>query len=566
MEVVKRILVGILILAGILLGAVIICTGVLVIFPSARIFGYSYLNNTADPYSEAFLEKDNALFSQSNGEFNIVIDSGNFNVQVVVMEQNNMIDVKLKNNVIGFTNALDSNKLATTTQSYDETSKTFTISVNEPTGLFLKRDTLLTIAVPKSFMQNNKINVSTTTNGGVASFGDDTANKLKLNNLTCVCEATNGTISFGNYDITGSMTLKNILGKVTVENEITGTVIIDSKIGNYNFKKVNNLIVKASSVENQENAPFVTVNEANNIEYYAEGGSITVENYVFDNLLVQSKSASVNANTIVKDVYIKGENTNIKIENIGNFVEDPNSIYNSWNYTLDDNGNKSNINSIKKLETTKGAITIGKSYYSLELKTTNGQVTVNNAYKKVMVQTENGSVNVTFNDGKLLGTENVSSALKTRNEYLNTKIISYLSNLSNSEYGLTIEGKNGNIVAKNVASAVNITTENANIDIDYIAVKGASIIESNRLVKVKAPVADFILKTVRSKNSNANYKIKFGSINYSSYPKNSGDRILLTTEENSSVATILVNNASASQTDSITITSQTGGIEAVERV
>lgn len=565
MDIIKRILVFIFILAGIALGGLIICAGVLVVFPSTKIFGYSYINNTTNPYSESFLEKDNALFNQSNNEYNIVINSKNFDIEVVAMEQSNMIDVKLKNNVIGFTNAVDSSKFAKTEQSYDSTTKTFVINVIEPNGLFVKRDTSVTVYLPKIFMKNNLINISTSTSNGKVTLGENSDNQLLINNLSCTCETYSGAISVDNCNILGSLKLNNILGKVNIEQEVSGTVEIDSKSGNYNFKKIKNLIVKASSNKDEVNSPHITVDEVENVNYSAEGGSLIVNNYVLNNLQVISKSAKISINTVVKEVYIKNSDSIINIQNIGNFTDSPTSKYNSWNYKQDSSETE-NINSVKYLETDNGQINIGKSYYSLQIVTKSASISVSEAYKKVIVQGENPKVDVNFYNGTLLNTSGITTQQSEKNKYINEKIIGYLSNLGSGEYALSVSTKNGSVKASNINGAVNISGEKASVELDYITVKGKSLINVNNSVKVNAPISDFVLQTVSNKSSKAKFVVKFGSIDYSSYPKLSGNRVLLSTDDKYKVATILVNNASASEENSIVITNLTGSIEAVEKM
>ncbi len=195
MELIKKIIVSILTIVGIALAGIIVCAGVLVIFPNTRIFGISYINTSAkEPELTVVRDLDINWLST---KYTIEILAGNYNVELTQSEEGvEYIDAQLVNNVIGFTRELDSNKKATLTYSYDDVKKKITFTVKEPDGFFLKRDTVLKISFPEKFL-NRYIDIISTTNKGVTTFGTSET-PLKVNNVTVSCLSASGGVNLEN--------------------------------------------------------------------------------------------------------------------------------------------------------------------------------------------------------------------------------------------------------------------------------------------------------------------------------------------------------------------------------
>ena len=562
MDLVKKIIVSILTIVGIALAGLIICAGVLVVFPNTKIFGVSYINTVNKNSEQIFVNEINT--GSLKNDYTIEILAGNYNVELTESSSDTGIDAYFISNVIGFTKELDSNKKATLTYTYDEANKKVTFTIAEPNGLFLKRDTVLKIAIPKKIL-DKRVNIISTTNKGVTTFGT-TDTPLTVNDVTVSCLSASGGVKLQNAVIKGDLNIKNILGRVEVVNDIKGTVTINSTVGTYTFGKINNLVVVASE-EGKTNNPAITLDECKNIDWKSESGSLNVKNYVLGDINVITKNANFNiAKALVKTgvVSFEGDNSNVHIAQIGNFVEDSTSNYNSFNWK------KGAIPSpVITINSGSGNISINRSFFDLALSSTKGKIDVKNAMRIVDVETKSGSINIDFID---------SDSYKADTEldtFIKNNFVSYLDGEQTTTSGeettttykniesLKVNTVNGAVTINNIRNSIEVISESSPITLNYKAVRNVSTVKtSSKAVTIKAPIDDFKITTKMDKNSSAKLEVKFGKLILNAYSDDLVDsaRMRKYNDDQFKCLDVKVNNASDSTANIITVTNTTGKI------
>lgn len=550
MELVKKIIASILIICGIALAGIIICCGVMIAFPDVKIFGYSYLNtNSNDQYTKSFENFDSS-------SINIVVEANDFDVKIIKGPTNQIL---LNNQVFGFTKSADSERFASVEWTPDYDSGDFVFKVKEPEGIFFTRNTSLTIVL------NNKnakkeINITTTTRKGTTYLGEDDA-VLDVNNLSCSCTSAKGGVNLENVKINGNLNITNILGRINVKNKVNGTVTIDSAVGTYNFGDVNELIVLPCSTK-EISSPSITVENCGKLSYTAPSGNLRINGCLLDESSVNTTRASIYIETCAKTIAFKGEDANFTVNQIGNFVKDNTSNFNSWDWKDTDAKNDYNAQFI----VTSGSIKVGTSYLPITADSKNGKITIENALKSVTAYSTTGSISVTLNDGKARKTDLTEDALNELNTYINTNFVEYL----NTNENLVIETKQGAVNVKNIRNSVNISADSSTINASFLKVNGESTISStSKAITVTAPNENFKLIVRMNKNSGAKIGIHFAEISVDSYDED------LTTEGNSERVTkfedntqkgfdVKVADATDGTLDIINITNKTGAISVHE--
>lgn len=553
MELIKKIIVSVLTLVGIALAALIICAGVLVVFPDTKIFGVSYINTTnKNPIMSTVNDID---IDALKDVYTVEILAGDYNVELT---QNTgdleYVKAELKNNVVGFTKEMDSNKEAKLDVKYDDATSKLTFTVSEPSGLFLKRDTVLKISFPAQ-MLDKKVNVISKTNKGITTFGTSET-PLKVNDVTASCDSAKGGVELDDALIGGDLYIKNILGRINVKNEIKGVVTIDSTIGTYTFNKINDLVVVAGD-DGKTNNPAITLNECRNVNWTSDSGSLVVRNCVIGDIDATTKNANFNIAKTIGAVKIEGTNANVDIAQVGNFVEDSTSEYNSYNWK-DASKDISNTRVVMIANSDSGNINIGRSYFELALSTSKGKVDVKNAMRKVDVETKSGSINVEFVDGENTITSN---ELDT---YIVNHFTTYLDSTEKIE-SLIVKTVDGPVNVTNIRNSIKIEAESAPITLTYKKVKNASDIKtSSKAVTVKAKTNDFKLITKMDKKSSAVLEINFEQLVMKTYNDDLPDttRMKKYEEDNYKCLEVKVNNAADSTINVITIINTTGKISA----
>lgn len=573
MELIKKIIVSILVIAGIAIAGVIICAGVLIVFPDTKIFGISYMSTTVNDPEQALVSEINIsnLRTAKDGEkaeeitgYTIEIDAGNYDVELLVKDEGEeQIYTEFKSNVKGFVKELDSNKKAKLSYTNDDTNKKIKFTVEEPNGLFFVRDTVLTIKIPRSFLNKN-IDIISTTNKGITYFGES-GKEITVHNATVSCQSAKGGVDLEYAQISGDLDIKNILGRINVKNEIKGKVTIDSTIGTYTFGKVNELVVVAGD-DGRTNNPSITLSECNSVKWTSDSGSLKVTNCILDDIQVDTDSANFDIARTIKKVDIAGKSSDVHIGQVGSFETDSTTVYNSFDWV----NSPTSTMEVVTVDAGSGNITIDRSYCKLSLTTTKGKISVKNAMREVVAGTKTGSISVDFIDTSSTLNEELDENKKpttaegTLNQFINNNFITYLAS-ENSIKSLEINTESGVVIVNNIVNSVDIVAQSSPITLNYKRVKNASNIStSSKAVTIKAPISDFKLVTKMDKNSSAKLEIEFGALVMNSYD----DEIPDTTRMNKyyddeyKYLNVLVGNASNSTNDVITVTNTTGKISA----
>lgn len=568
MELVKKIIVSILTIVGILLAGIIICAGVLVVFPDTKIFGISYINTTSkDP--------ETTIVSEINigDEYTLEVIAGNYDVKFLPKSNENFT-ATLQNNVVGFVKELDSNKKARLNYNIDNDNKKITFTVVEPNGLFLKRETSLQIGIPQSFL-DKKINIISQTNRGTTYFGSSDS-ILRVHNVDASCLNAKGGVKLQYAQISGDLNIKNVLGRIDVQNEIKGTVTIDSTMGTYTFGKIKDLVVVAGE-GNKNNNPAIILDECNNITWNSESGSLKVKGFVLGVIKVETKNANFDIANLVGHTLIEGDDTNVHIGQVGNFAEDPTTRYNSYNWKLFTDV----VSPVITINSGSGNIAVDKSYFDLALSSTKGKITVKNAMRPVVVETTSGSINVDFRDVDNNSLRNSILSGETELTQLDIFIINkYLSYLEGEKIekvngedvvtydkieSLVVTTESGPVTVNNIINSIKITAQSSLITLNYKHVRNTSDIKtSSKDVIIKAPVENFKITTKMNKTSTSKLELKFAGIKMNAYSDELSDptRMKKYNEDEFKCLDARIGNASDSTNNIITITDFTGKISA----
>lgn len=561
MDLVKKIIVSILTIVGILLAGVIICAGVLVVFPDTRIFGISYINTTTKEPEMTVVKDINT--SSLNSEYTIEILAGNYNVELTQNTQGTeFINAELLNNVVGFTKELDSNKKAKLTYNYSSANNKLTLTVTEPNGWFIKRDTVLKVSLPEKLLQK-RINIVSTTNSGITTFGTSTT-PLKVHDVTVSCLSANGGVKLENAQISGDLNIKNILGRIDVKNDISGTVTIDSTIGTYTFGKINDLVVVAGE-DGQTNNPAITLEECRNVNWLSNSGSLVVKGYVLGEFKAITKSANFTIEKAVGEVLIEGETSNVSINQVGNFEENPTTKYNSFNWqTTSQDKYQTRVVTIYNKDNSN--ISINRSYFKLSLNTAKGKINVKNAMREVDAETKSGSISVDFVDTDNYTTETNLDKFIYNNfiSYLDGKTISSEESTTYKKINsLKIRTVEGAVNVSNIRNSIEIIADSSPITLSYKNVVNDSFIQtSSKAVTIKAPIDNFKVTTKMDKKSSATLEVKFGKLIVKSYNDELIDSTRMKKYEDGDYKCldVTVNNADDSTANVITVINTTGKI------
>ena len=234
--------VGKYLLIALLLLIALCLVGVLYLFfiPGSNLFGITYIS-----YNTTITTENSYLYTDVN---KVILKSNAYNVQVSLTD-NDKIFATVYSNSLGFTHI--NNSVPSINASF--ATNTLEIKVNEPSGLTLKNDSLITLYLPKAYnsaleFENNaatttldkedlKISGLTyTTNSGNLNLNSGTflgSLKVNINNATCTI-AENVVLDEAKNDVT--LTIANgkfdaptkDFGQFNISSNVRGVVIINS--------------------------------------------------------------------------------------------------------------------------------------------------------------------------------------------------------------------------------------------------------------------------------------------------------------------------------------------------
>lgn len=539
MEIIKRILVCVFILCGVAVLGLICGAGILAAVPGLRLFGITFVNTAGlDDYREAF-EVSSSITANPDLLPTIFIDSADFNVNVItnynLIEDNddvNIIRVTMRRKMQGFSNSLDSNITPRFNISYDDVTKVVTIKVTHPQGLFLNKDTNLTVEIPKDISSGKVYSVKTKSNTGIATFGTED-NQLIVHNLHATCTNAKGNIVCKNVDIKNNVYLENFLGRVKINQNVAGTVQINSRVGTYELNNIGNLEVLASTVEGQSNNPSITVNTVNNVIYRAEIGKLNITE-VKGSLDVETRSASINIDRCFGEVIYEGEGSNVTINQLGKNVVDTTIKHTIF--------------------LTDGRAQINHCYNALNVTTTKGSIDVRQCYAEICANSTYGSIYIEFGNG-VTSSQNISQALKD-----------YLTTYTGSLPSLEINTIQGTVDVRNIRNTVLIDSESSQISLHFLRVHKNNVVNSSgHQVRILVDSSEaFVTKVKRVESSNANFTVNFGNINLNSWPTevDVNENVLVTNSAedgiNYKTTTLLLNSATQACENIIQVNNNNG--------
>lgn len=415
---VKKIFTTLLIIIGIVVGAIAVCVGVMICFPQISLFGFHYVkDNVVDSISALTISNNKVKINDYVG-IEVNLDK----YELTIERYNNKTDDNAGNIMLetnsSFVGLLRKNSNNELVKSFSiipsvketEAGKILVINAKEPTGIIIpsKMSLKLGLCIDKDDdVDNLKTVTLNVKNANTKIVGNEW--NLRTENLTLTKESTTKSIEIGSTVATKELNVNVATGRVDFSKLTSETtnVNINTRSGNFEFDNVNNIKVES------ETNPYIKVKNLvnNQVEFKCKSGSLYAGT-VNKNIVVQTDSASIEFGTVKGTITTsnykgdKDSNANIKIGTIESMEGyDANSEDNKAIIrTVDGNITISKTNRNTYITTEKGAITIGDKNNAgvncsvLEIETRRGQV---NAYfnkdksvKTNIVSTQSGLVNI----------------------------------------------------------------------------------------------------------------------------------------------------------------------------
>lgn len=510
MSAIKTLFKYVVIILCAILFLIFLLTGILFIFPNASIFGFRYVTNHND-YG-GFV--DNATVTEINIETNnydIVIipnsrqDIQNYQTFSFVVENNytGFSNAKVKAEVEGengnetkdvsldctWLQALDgsyvkSTELNSVTLAKFRSGSAYTFKLIEPTGLVSIGSSRVMVYMPENSTNYVKYNLKT--NSGTIKFLKNDINlnsTLYTSDITLDINSYRGAFNLENIVMkeNSNLRISNYLGKVNIDSEKIGNVIIDSNSGNFTFNNIGFGENKSNLTINGNN-PYVKVNK------------------LYGNLYYDANTGYLEAGEVLGDMFVDTDNGIIKVAKALGVIDVNND---SGETTIDQIGENTSNSRGVNLTSKSGKITIGGSNYSENkgvyyiglVKTESGNVVVNNFYAKA------------------------GSVLSSNTNEINTTSGSVTVNFATSEdiKDLTVTTTSGKVKLYKVYATVNVKTNNGAVyaEFDKIAVANVANFESltgNLEIKLPAPTNSLDKQyNINAQNKENKLDIKIGS-------------------------------------------------------
>ena len=453
MDLAKKIFIYSMILLGLLITAVLSAGAYMYLVPGAKLFGYYFVSGSLRVNETTY---DTAYYDYNRLE--IITKGYDIFVYPYVVGDGDDADIMVyvTDGVSGYANS--ENNTFSVRGSYSEVTQVFTIEVVEPTGgIMFYNNANIKIAVPElTVLEGEDVStiekeISITSAGGRILLGDVTpaegsdieAQTLELSDV--VINNTNAEIYVRNCEISNVLSIDNNSGRVFIENDIAGDVIIDSKIASFMFmvKEGYNLVsthIYGNLTVNATNSSIDVGNIEGNLSYEGDSGLLTTR-FIYGDVYINVESCEIDIWNVYKNVNIDSDYSEIQIGYIG--------ITDSELYTAIINADN-------------GSVNIGDSFYNLEINTIHGDVSVERARRTVIINTEYGDVEV--NCEMLL------------------------------PYEVNVETLEGDIKATNIIGVANLSVRSnslATIEAEFAEVNGISTITGGREnVTVQMPIND----------------------------------------------------------------------------
>lgn len=493
---VKKIFSTLLIIIGIVIGAIAVCIGVMICFPQISLFGFHYVkDNVVDDISILQINGEDVKISNLDG---IEVDLDKYELKISRNENktDGSIVIEKNSSFVGLLRKNSDNVLVKSLQLKPEIIQNekgeniLKIQSNEPTGIIIpsKLSINIKLSVNNNTTISNLKNISLNVKNANTNVVGNGIN-FATNTLSLFKESTTKSIEIQNVTVEKELQVNVPSGKVDFSKLTTDTtnVNISTRSGSFEFANVNNLKV------NSETNPYIKItnNVAGELEYYAKSGSLYAKN-VDKNIAIRTDSAAIEFDTIKGSINTasysnEGKDdcdSNIKI----NIIEPITGL------------NEDNEDNIAVIRTVNGNITINKTNRNTELVTQKGTINIGkNGYpgvycNKLNIQTRRGQVNVYFDKDKQVETNILStqsgrvnlidinpgngSVIESRE---NTEINVGLSTLTVDDFTIKACGKPVSVEIP-VNANINLNVEGKTIYISMVSISESVIKQENNYV------------------------------------------------------------------------------------
>ena len=454
--------------------AISLLAGVMIIFRDVSIFGMRFVSN----------KNNNAILLNTPNITKINIETNNYDVLIMPNSEedlavNTRFRVVIENNFGGFSTDgltetliekvnnnteethLSTNKFSNETLSYFVNNGEFTFKLKEPTGLVWYNNSRIAIYLPENL---TGVEYNIKTNKGEIVFAKNNIhpnNKVSTSNINIHVNSLQGSMNLDNVKMEAgsNLTVHNYIGRVEINNNSLGNVIIDSNQGNFMFKNIGYDGFNGGNLTVTGNNPYVSANK------------------VYGNVTFNTTTGFIKVNEILGDSIMETDNGIIRIGKLKGGVN------------ISNNSGETTINQIGEQGTNKSVIITGKTgyinlgaknndysgvYYLTSVTTESGRVKIENMNAKTVtdipsIRTTSGSVSVDYKKNDIVKDLNVSTktgAITLNNVYGNiTAKTEYSSKITVNFY--------------KVSEVANITTDNGEIEIGLPAASNSNIFNLN---------------------------------------------------------------------------------------
>jgi len=406
----------IIVVALIVFSVVIVVCGVLVLFPSFKLFGLHYISGDANQEVETV--------SLSGTDFNnadkIRFKTDTFDVYLRTVKSSQLYDngdITIENfhRLSGFVwGDVEFPSLLEPTTITENGQTILVIQLAEPSGVLFKTNACMAINCVTGAFANKDIEIQTTS--GSVYVGDvitkDDSNNINssitvLKNIGITCDT--GAIDVRSCNITGELNVKKLSGNLTVERDLTNdaNISISAGFGKINLQNVGSSTTTANLVLNSIDNSDIVVGAVYGDTILVANGGLLRMNYVQEELSVNSTACDIQVTRIGQNLIVDGNEGKIDID-----VVEGNVTINQSSGSVDiaevdgtmdiettrGNINLPNVSHYAKIRTTFGAVNIvcdGTSIFNLDIRTQSGAVNVENLLGSITYQVvNNGTANV----------------------------------------------------------------------------------------------------------------------------------------------------------------------------
>lgn len=433
MELIKNLLKYLIILLCLVVGAVSIMAGVLFLVPNARIFNFRYVanhNSNVVNYANMNLTKVN-------------IETNNYDIVVMPnslqgVDTNSSFKLIIKNNYTGFANNINQTLIEKLSGSEDKeylniqdfkeanfsafkNGTELTLKLIEPMGLVSYGSSKVIVYMPENL---TGVEYNLATNKGDIIFAKNSnksSQKISTSNITINVKSAKGSFNLDNTKMENgsSLFISNYIGKVNINSENIGNVIINSNSGNFTFKNIGYDGFNGGNLTISGNNPYVRVDTVyGKVDFKTTTGFLQVKN-IRDVLIAETQNGIIRIDKALGGLQISNNSGETTINQIGSDVLSKKSttiISKSGTiklggdeqsaakgvYALDKitaQSSKVIVNNLyaetSEIETTKGSVLVNFALTDqakdLKVYTVSGAITLNNVYGTIDAKTQKSS-------------------------------------------------------------------------------------------------------------------------------------------------------------------------------